>query len=490
MKAYEYETKEEWFKPIPFEVPRSSKMVGNYIVEFSVRSGDSIYTSSFSVYLYSDNEKLTYIVKEPYVEKDIRSILAYYMERLEFFLPPCDAISIDPIGYLLSHIQKKEGKRLLDEKISSVKYYLIRDILGYWLVDPLVRDTQIEDISCEGPRRPVRIWHRNYSRFGWLETNIVFSDEQELDSALLRLVHRAGKSISVFSPVVDTVTNEGYRLAATLGKEVSGHGSSFTIRKQRAQPFTIAELLRSGAITREIAAYLWMILDAKGFIFICGPPASGKTTLLNSLVALLNPSWKIVTIEDTMEINLPQKGWKPLHTRTSPLEAHIGLFDLVKLSLRERPDFVVLGETRGEEAQALFQSALAGSGCISTFHAPDLQSMRARLTEPPINVSESLLDLVDCAVFLSTHAGKRSVRSVVELGNQPITLFSENEREGLSCFDISAKLERRYLPLGFNASRLRSEFYRRIEFLDMVVNRGVSDMEHLMHHLHGFYLLS
>jgi flagellar protein FlaI len=390
MKEYKRDEEIEWFKPIPFNIPRGSKVLKNYVVEFSIRSGPSIYSTSFSVYMYTLDSSCVYVVKEPYLGHSTRKILSEFMDKLGFILPPSEVIQIDPIGYFLSYIEKRYGSEIFGEELPAVRYFLLRDILGYWIVDPLIRDGMIEDISCEGPLKPVRVWHRNSNYPGWMDTNVSFEDESEMDTCLLRLVHRSGKSISVFSPIVDTVMNEGYRLVGTLGKEVSRHGSSFTIRKQRSKPYTISELIKNGTITKEVAAYLWMVLDLKGFIFICGPPASGKTTLLNSLVGLLNPSWKIVTIEDTPEISLPQRGWKALHTRILPRDSSIGLFDLVKLSLRERPDFVVLGETRGAEAQALFQSALAGSGCISTFHAPDYESMKSRLTEPPINVSPSL----------------------------------------------------------------------------------------------------
>ncbi len=481
-------TVDSFFKPIPFELSQSARVVANYPVEFSVKSAGSEYSSSFSVFICNKNNSLLYTVKEPYLEEEARRVFAEYMDKLDFLIPPSEAVKIDPIGYFLSYVERRMGFSWLRKYIEPAKYYLIRDILGYWIVDPLIRDGQIEDISCDSHSRPVRVWHRKYNSHGWMETNIAFQDEEELDSALLRIVHRAGKSISVFSPVLDTVMREGYRIAATLGREVSGHGSSFTIRKQRSRPFTVAELIRSGTIVPELAAYLWMILDSKGFIFLCGPPASGKTTLLNSLVGLLPPSWKIVTIEDTPEVSLPQRGWKSLHTRSTPSEAPIGLFELVKLSLRERPDFVVLGETRGEEAQVLFQSALAGSGCISTFHAPDHQSMRARLTEPPINVSESLLDLIDCAVFLSIDGGRRQVRIVVEFCDEPNIVFHQQGEDVTEIMSRSRKLPKRYEPLGFNSSRLEAEFRRRVEFLERIVGSGILTMESLSEYLQRFYL--
>src|SRR6202040_4253724 len=153
---------------------------------------------------------------------------------------------------------------------------------------------------------------------------------------------RSGRSLSVSSPVVDCVLPEGYRLAATWGKEVTSLGSSFSIRKLRATPYTVSELIRSGTLDSGLAAYLWLLLEMKGFVIIAGVTASGKTTLLNALATVLNPNWKVLSIEDTREITLPQDGWKPLHTRYShnvvggagsSTGIDVTLFDLVKLSL-------------------------------------------------------------------------------------------------------------------------------------------------------------
>ncbi len=220
----------------------------------------------------------------------------------------------------------------------------------------------------------MKVWHRKYNSNGWLETNVNFQQEEKLDAVVSRLVHRSNRSLSVSSPIVDCVLPEGYRLAATWGKEVTSLGSSFSIRKLRTVPYTISELIRAGTLDAKVAAYLWMLLEMKGFVVVAGVTASGKTTLLNALGTVINPNWKVLSIEDTREINLPQSGWKPLHTKqTQSAGSNVTLFDLVKLSLRERPDFVILGESRGEEVQVLFQAAASGSGCLTTFHASELR---------------------------------------------------------------------------------------------------------------------
>lgn len=484
-KQYNQDLTYSWFNSLPFEPPKNARLVSNYKVDFQHYGSPA--TVSFSVYVYKRESEFYYIVKEPYMSMELKSRLISFMKDLDYQIIPSLAVEIDPVGHILSYLEKTDFSWLVKKEINSVLYYLTRDVLGYWLVDPLVRDPEIEDISCDGLGKPVRVWHRTYSQSGWLETNVIFNDSESLDSAVLRLVHKAGRSISIFSPIVDTILENKFRLAATFGNEVSGYGSSFTIRKQRSRPFTIAELIKNNFISKELAAYLWMLLDSKGFVFICGPPASGKTTLLNSLVSLLNPSWKIVTIEDTMEVNLPQKGWKPLHTKPGPSSVAIELFELVKLSLRERPDFVVLGETRGMEVTSLFQAALSGSGCITTFHAPDYDYMVARLTQPPLSVSKSLIELIDCAVFLSYEFGKRVIRCVVENNNGPTTLFSVEGKHQIDSVEGSSKLFRKMELLGLSYSKVNSEYTRRINFLEYLVNKGIMSVEELGQYLTKFY---
>ncbi len=336
-------------------------------------------------------------MKEPYVRPEVAGTVAEAIDSLSTWLAPSPVISVDPLGYLFAELRRAGylGGRSPEqqEEAKAVTHYLMREILGYSLVDPLLRDPELEDVSCEGPGRPVKVWHKRYNSHGWLESNVLFRDQEDLNSVVARLVQRSGRSLSVSSPVVDCVLPEGYRLAATWGKEVTSLGSSFSIRKLRATPYTVSELIRAGTLDSGLAAYLWLLLEMKGFVIIAGVTASGKTTLLNAIATVLNPNWKVLSIEDTREITLPQGGWKPLHTRYAhgTSGGDVTLFDLVKLSLRERPDFVVLGESRGEEVQALFQAAATGTGCLTTFHAPNPEGLTTRLTQPPLSVAQSSL---------------------------------------------------------------------------------------------------
>jgi flagellar protein FlaI len=467
-------------------------MLENYLVSYEISAGYAVtYRSSFTVYIYELEGRSLYLVKEPYLSPELSAAVAGAIESLTSWLAPSPVISVDPLGYLFAELKRAGflNVRATDEDLSAATHCLMRDILGYSTIDPLIRDGEIEDISCEGTGRPVKVWHRKFNSHGWLETNVNFQQQEKLDAVVSRLVHRSNRSLSVSSPIVDCVLPEGYRLAATWGKEVTSLGSSFSIRKLRSVPYTISELIRAGTLDAKVAAYLWMLMEMKGFVVVAGVTASGKTTLLNALGTVINPNWKVLSIEDTREISLPQSGWKPLHTKqTQAAGSSVTLFDLVKLSLRERPDFVILGESRGEEVQVLFQAAATGSGCLTTFHAQNSEGLVTRLTQPPLSVASSSLDLIDAVVFMVRDTnGVRHVHEVVEPGRSWNDLFAYKDGSWEGSPEQSVKLERRAAGYGFSAKRVSADLERRTRFLESLVGKGVADYLTLSEELRRFY---
>lgn len=285
---------------------------------------------------------------------------------------------------------------------SKILYYIEREIAGFGPINPLMMDPNLEDISCNGVGVPIYVYHRKYES---MPTNIVFQTHEDLDSYVVKLAHMAGKHISVAFPILDASLPGGHRLAATFMKEVSQKGSTFTIRKFREDPITIVDMIGFGTLSPLIAAYLWMAIEHKRTILIMGVTGSGKTTLLNSVLNLVKPNHKIVTIEDTPEIRLPTSNWVQLVARPSyaageSRAGEITLYDLVRLSLRYRPDIIVVGEIRGAEAYVLFQSIATGHGGATTIHAESIDAAIKRLTSPPMNIPESYIPLVNIALMI------------------------------------------------------------------------------------------
>jgi len=298
--------------------------------------------------------------------------------------------------------------------LDKIIYYIRRDMLGYGKIDVMMKDVNIEDISCDGINTPVYVWHRIYES---LPSNIVFESPDELESLLVKMAYRAGKQISIAQPIVESSLPEGFRIHLTLS-EISRRGGTFTIRKFREVPFSIVDLIKLGTVSTELAAYLWLIIEEKLSTMIVGATASGKTTMLNAVATFIRPEAKIVTIEDTPELNLPHENWVPLLTRPSYEEwvRNVDLFELLRSALRMRPDYIIVGEVRGAEAFTLYQAIATGHSGLCTMHAENVDYAVKRLLSKPMEVPLFLLPLMN--VYMTIRRLKKDdkiVRRIVEV---------------------------------------------------------------------------
>lgn len=279
----------------------------------------------------------------------------------------------------------------------KILYHAERDLVGFGKIDPLMRDPNIEDVSCDGVEKPVYVWHRKYES---IESNLRFSNDDELDNTVVKLVHMAGKHVSSAFPIVDASLPGKHRLAVCYRREVTPFGTAFTIRKFREDPYSMIDLINLGTFNEEMAAYFWLCLENHASIMVLGGTAAGKTTALNSLACLIKPGSKIITIEETAELNLPHENWVSLIARRSyglgeNLTGEVTLFDLVKTSMRHRPDVLIVGEVRGNEAYVLFQALATGHGGMCTMHAENLDSAVKRLTSKPMDIAPSYIPLMN-----------------------------------------------------------------------------------------------
>ncbi len=332
------------------------------------------------------------------------------------------SLSIDKLKKKFnSEERKKERERL--ERIGrkskeKIFYHLFREFLGYGRIDIIMKDEGIEDISCDGPDVPIFLYHKKYDE---ITTNVLFENDKELDSFVVRLAQICGKQISIFSPIVDGKLPDGSRLQATLAKTVT-RGSTFTIRRFRENPLTPIDLINFHSLSFNMAAYFWMAIENGASILFCGGTASGKTTALNALSLFIPSSHKIITIEDTREISLPHNNWIAGTTRKgfsgddSKTGKDIDMFDLIRAALRQRPKVIMVGEVRGKEAYSLFQAMATGHTSYSTVHASTIHTLIQRLENPPISLPRALLTSLDIIVFQNAiDIGKKTVRRMTSV---------------------------------------------------------------------------
>jgi len=313
------------------------------------------------------------------------------------------------------------GLALSETERQVLQYYIERDFIGFGRIEPLLNDEQIEDISCDGLNIPIFVFHRNPT-LGSVMTNVVFDDVNELDSFVMRVAQICGKSISVTNPLLSGALPDGSRVQATLATDIARRGSNFTFRKFTEKPLTPVHLLGYKTVDVKSMAYLWFAVDMGKSVLVSGGTASGKTTFLNVLSLFIKPEKKIVSIEDTPELKLPHPHWVPHVARTAigtefeRKSGEIDLFDLLKESLRQRPDYIIVGEVRGKEAYVLFQEMATGHPSLATIHAENVPKLLDRLTTPPISLPSSLIASVDVIVFLiTTRYREKQVRRVTEI---------------------------------------------------------------------------
>jgi flagellar protein FlaI len=384
-----------------------------------------------------------------------------------------------------------------------IMYYLRRDFTGYGIINVMMLDPSIEDCSCDGVGIPLYIYHRKY---GSIRSNIKFDKEDELDAYVVWLAQKCGKHISVANPLLDATIPDGSRLNATLGKHVTKRGSSFTIRRFKDNPFTPVDLLKFKTMSTEMMAYLWISVEFGSSMLVCGGTASGKTTTLNAILLFIPPQMKIVSIEDTRELNLPHENWIPGLTREGfggkggMSSGNIDMFDLLTAALRQRPQYLMVGEVRGKEAYVVFQAMATGHISYSTFHAEDVQAMVHRLENDPIDLPRALLTalnivLLQGQVKVGTKMTRR-VKGLTEIvGMDPETgelitnaVFTWNPADDSFTFSGHSYVYEKVRTVhNWSPREMEREVKRRIDILEYMKKTGVNNYRQVAKIVSGYY---
>ncbi len=298
----------------------------------------------------------------------------------------------------------------------TIKYLTLRDKMGLGVLQPLIYDPNIEDISCSG----IGTIFVEHKVFKSLKSAIIFNSMDDLDDFAVWLGERIKRPVTLRRPIVDSVLPDGSRINLVYGRDIAKRGSNFTIRKFGKDTLSILNLIEFGTLDYLTAAYLWLVIENDLNVFVAGATASGKTTLLNALTTFMKPNAKVVTIEDTPELQLPHANWlREVVREMSKQErgASVGMFDLLRAALRQRPDRILIGEIRGIEGNIAFQAMQTGHGVMATFHAASVEKLIQRLTGDPINVPKTYIDNLDVVVIQAAVRGPdgRTVRRVLNV---------------------------------------------------------------------------
>ncbi|PKB58277.1 MAG: hypothetical protein BZY83_08030 [SAR202 cluster bacterium Casp-Chloro-G2] len=295
-------------------------------------------------------------------------------------------------------MRNRKAIRVTKAELEGLRYLMVRDKEGLGAMEPLILDPYIEDISCSGVG-PLFVEHKI---FGGLKAGISFDTESELDRFVIKLSEKIGRPVTVRDPIVDAVLPDGSRVNIVFGGDVSKRGSNFTVRKFKTTPMSIIDLIDGGTLSYEMAAYLSLMIGTGMNGFVSGETASGKTTLLNAATTLIPPNHKIVSIEDTAELQVPHPNWTREVVRGSAGgSSSVTMFDLLKAAMRQRPNEIIIGEIRGEEGAIAFQAMQTGHACLATFHASSVEKLIQRLTGHPINIPKTYVDSLNLVIIMS-----------------------------------------------------------------------------------------
>lgn len=377
-----------------------------------------------------ENNELVYYIEEPELNEDEKKVLKLLEDGVRELIN-ISFINIQDQATVIEYLEKNlkillnEFKiRLETKSFLKMMYYIYRDFVGMNEIEPMLNDYFIEDIECNGSKTPLYIVHRKYRH---IRTNVIFPDNKPLMGFVEKLAQKCGKYVSYANPLLDGVLPEGSRVNATYTTDITSRGPTFTIRMFAREPWTPIKLMDFGTVSPEILAYLWLLIEHERNIMVIGGTGSGKTSFLNSIAFFIPPASRIVSIEDTRELNMLHENWLPsvartgvgLETAAGKKHGEVSLFTLLKESFRQRPDYVIVGEIRGEEAFVLFQGAASGHPSMATMHADSVETMINRLETPPISLSPGLVETLDivCVMIQTKIKGKpvRRLRDITEI---------------------------------------------------------------------------
>ena len=445
-----------------------------------------------------DDDKHLYHVVEPDLDELEVELLDRLLEDIREPLLYRDEVAEDPEGALRNELKLRLEEYGVDvgvETFYRLFYYLYRRFHGYGKLDPIMHDQHVEDVSCDGPSLPIFVYHDDYTD---VETNVTFAS-QELNNFVIQLAQRSGRHVSVSDPVVSTTLPDGSRIELALGEEVTPRGSAFTIRMYADEPFTPIDLLEYGTANLDMLAFLWLCIENNKSLLFAGGTAAGKTTSMNAVSMFIPPRSKVLTIEDTRELSLYHDNWLSSVTRERLDDDDITMYDLLRSALRHRPEYIIVGEVRGEEAITLFQAMNTGHTTFSTMHADSVQTVINRLENEPINVPRPMVQSLDvlCVQLLTRTQGERvrrmkTLAEIEGIDQRTGELDYSNTYSWKATDDVftdsgSELLQEIREERGWKQSELLQEIKNRKRFLRYLQDEDVSDYRRFTAMVNKYY---
>lgn len=461
------------------------------------------------IYWDAQNNELVYDLEEPPLSDQEKNIL-HKVERGIEELINISFINVNDTNTIVAYLEKnikvllaELGIKVTEELFIKLMYYVYRDFVGLNEIEPLMKDYYIEDIECNGADTPLYIVHRKFKN---IRTNILFPAIEKLTGFVEKLAQKCGKYVSYASPILDGTLPDKSRVNATYSQEISSRGPSFTIRRFTSEPWSPVKMMKIRTVSPELLAYLWLLIEYESNFIIIGGTGSGKTTMLNTLAFFIPPAARIVSIEETHELNLLHENWLPSVAREASgvgeggRFGEVDLFELLKASFRQRPDYVIVGEIRGKEAYVLFQGAASGHPTACTMHAEDVYTMIKRLESPPISLPPSLIETIDVVCVISQVKVKdeavRRLKSVVEI----IKAGSEAENTKINTpfvwdpasdtffFKTESKVfEKLVKNYGLAPEYVQKEFIRRTRLLVELLKRDIIGYHEVQQIINEYY---
>ena len=462
-----------------------------------------------------------YIVQEPKISIHAEKIYNSLMYSLRQSIELKEFTKSDILENITTKLElesKKSGAfDVWIKERESIEYYLKRNLTGYSEIDVLINDVFIESILSVRHDKPITIIHNKFPNSS-LSTNIFFNSEEQMSKLIQRISQKYGDPPTDVKPMTSFTNKNNVRFTFTGNDKITPDGCTISIRKPSVNVITIFNLIKDNMLTTLSAAYLWVMMDLKGFGLIIGAPSSGKTTLINAIFSMCNPLWHYYTIEDVLELRLNHQNVSRHQTtgnssinREDNKKTSIGIFDLCRLSLRFNPDFVIVGEVLGKDAEGLFQVAASGTGVVSSFHASNSNDALIRLESPPINTSKISTNLISYILHISQiERQKKRQRKILEI-TEPVpeythdtmikklykiftydvkldrlTVDSSSETDEIQrLVNKSRKLKKAQIILGIN--NMYDDLKKRMDILQKIIDDNISNPDLISKKIFKYY---